>query len=159
MSWKDIFLPGNAPDLKCLRFRDPGKFIAGGVHGNPEAWEVVLKDHPSAQMLHCATLTPSQIYIFARAQAMFKVLFFSGDRAADLLLSKTGDVLRFPDDSGFLFNHLWTKTLRSGDANVFALKRGSNLTICPVRGLKLYFDVCKPLTIHLCPGFFAPFCN
>lgn len=114
---------------------------------------VILARHIHFKMLHCATLTPSQVYIFARDQAMFKVLFFAGDRAADLLLSKTSDILRFPDDSGFLFNHLWTKTLRSGDANVFALKRGSNLTICPVRGLELYFDVCKSLTIKLCSGF------
>jgi len=71
------------------------------------------------------------------------VLFFVGDRAADLLLSKTVDILRFPDNSGFLFNHFWTNTLRSGDANVFALKRGSSLTIFPIRGLELYFDVCK----------------
>lgn len=114
---------------------------------------VILARHIHFKMLHCATLTPSQIYIFARDQAMFKVLFFAEDRAADLLLSKTGDVLCFPHDSGCLFNHLWTKTLRSGDGNVFALKRGSNLTICPVRGLGLYFDVCKSLTIKLCPGF------
>ena len=45
------FLSENAPDLKCLRLRDPGKFIAGGVHGNPEAREVVLKDQPSAEMI------------------------------------------------------------------------------------------------------------
>ena len=114
---------------------------------------VILARHIHFKMLQSATLTPSQIYIFARDQAMFKVLFFAGDRAADLLLSKTGDILRFPDDSGFLFNHLWTKTLRSGDANVFALKRGSNLTICPVRALELYFDVCKSLAVKLCPGF------
>lgn len=25
--------------------------------------------------------------------------------------------------------------------------------ICPVRGLELYFDVCKSLTIKICPGF------
>jgi len=49
--WKDIFLLENAPDLKCLRLRDPGKFIAGGVHGNPETWKVVLKDRPSAGMI------------------------------------------------------------------------------------------------------------
>ena len=35
--WEDIFLSENVPDLKCLRLRDPEKFIAGGVHGNPEA--------------------------------------------------------------------------------------------------------------------------
>ena len=61
----------------------------------------------------------------------------------------------FVDDSGYLFHHLWMKTLRSSD--VFALKRGSNLTICPVRALELYFDVCKSLTIKLCQGFL--FCS
>ena len=35
--WKVIVLSENGPDLKCLRLRDPGKFIAGGVHRNPEA--------------------------------------------------------------------------------------------------------------------------
>lgn len=35
--WKDIFLSKNAPDLQCLRLRDLGKFIAGGLHGNLEA--------------------------------------------------------------------------------------------------------------------------
>lgn len=34
-----------------MRVPDPGKFIAGGVRGNPEAWEIVLKDHPSAEMI------------------------------------------------------------------------------------------------------------
>ena len=67
---------------------------------------VILARHIRFKMLHCATLTPSQTYIFARDQAMFEALFFAGDRAADLLSSKTGDILRFPDDSGLLFNHL-----------------------------------------------------
>ena len=44
---------------------------------------VILARHIHFKMLHCATLTPSQIYIFARDQAIFKVLFFAGDRAAD----------------------------------------------------------------------------
>ena len=44
---------------------------------------VILARHIHFKMLHCATLTPSQIYIFARDQAMFKVLFFAGDHAAD----------------------------------------------------------------------------
>ena len=68
----------------------------------------------------------------ARDQALFKALFFAGDRAADLLQLKTGDIMRFPDNSGFLLNHIWTKTLRSGDENVFALKRDSNEMVCPV---------------------------
>ena len=57
-------------------------------------------------------LEPHQIYILAKNQAFLKVLFFSGDRAADLALVKTQEILRFPDDTGFLFNHLWSKILR-----------------------------------------------
>lgn len=36
---------------------------------------------------------------------------------------------------------------------MFAFKRGSNPLICPVRGLEMYFDVCKLLRINLAPGF------
>ena len=57
------------------------------------------------------------VFVLARDQALFKALFFSADRAADLLGIITPTILRFPDNSGFLFNHVWTKTLRSGDAN------------------------------------------
>ena len=49
------------------------------------------------------------------------------------------DIRRFPDNSGFLFNHVWTKTLRSGDPHVFAFKRGRNKQVCPVAGIELYF--------------------
>lgn len=41
---------------------------------------MMLACHIHFKMLYCATLTPSQIYIFAIDQAMFKVLFFAGDR-------------------------------------------------------------------------------
>ena len=80
--------------------------------------------------------------MLARDQALFKVMFFAGDRAADLLEIKTLEILRFPDNSGFLFNQVWTKSLRSGDANV-----------CPVRGLELYVNVCNLLGIRFVPGF------
>ena len=40
-----------------------------------------------------------------------KALSLSGDRAADLAFGKTQEILRFPDNSGFLFFHLWSKTL------------------------------------------------
>jgi integrase len=93
------------------------------------------------------------MYIFARDQAVFKALFFAGDRGADLLSLKTIDILRFPDNSGLLLNHIWTKSLRSGDANVFAFRRGTHSVVCPVKGLELYFDICKSLGIALGSGF------
>ena len=66
---------------------------------------------------------------------------------------KTVDILRFPDNSGFLINHIWTKSLRPGDANVFAFRRGENAVICPVKGLEMYFHICRLLRIELQPGY------
>ena len=82
-----------------------------------------------------------------------KRCFFAGDRAADLLEIKTSEILRFPHNSGFLFNHVWTKSLRPRGAYVFAFSRGSNLNVCPVWGLELYVNVCNLLRIRLTPGF------
>lgn len=98
-------------------------------------------------------LTPPQIFIFARDQAFFKALFFSGDRASDLAQVKTSEILRLPDNSGFLFNHIWTKTLRNGDTNVFAFKRGSNKLVCPVAGIELYFKIAAAINIDISKGF------
>ena len=105
----------------------------------------VISSHIDQLLLNSSTLSPSQIYIYARDQALFKGLFFAGDRAADFLQLRVADVLRFPDNSGLLFNHLWTKSLRSGDSNVFAFKRGSNKLVCPVRGLEIYFRISELL--------------
>ena len=80
--------------------------------------------------------------------------FFAADRAADLLDLKAVDILHFPDNSGFLINNIWTKSSRSGDTNVFAFRRGKNAFICPVKGLEMYFDICKLLRIELQPGYF-----
>lgn len=96
---------------------------------------------------------PSHIFVWARDQAVFKVLFFSGDRAADLLELKITDILRFPDNSGLLLNHVWTKTLRSGDSHVLALRRGTNKHICPVVGLELYVRLCSLVVINLGSGY------
>ena len=63
------------------------------------------------------------------------------------------DILRFPDESGFLINHIWTKSLRSGDANVFAFRRGENAVICPVKGVEMSFNICTLLRIELQPGY------
>ena len=92
----------------------------------------VIAVHIEHLLNDSANLSAIQIFTYARDQALFKSLFFAGDRAADLLQLKVSDVLCFPDDSGFLFNHIWTKSLRSGDSNVFAFKRGSNRSVCPV---------------------------
>ena len=47
--WKDVLMSGVEPQLGTLRLRDPDEFIAGGLHTNPNAWELILSHHPLAQ--------------------------------------------------------------------------------------------------------------
>ena len=113
----------------------------------------VICSYIHTELLKSAQLSASQVYVLARDQAIFKALFFAGDRASDLFQLKTEDVFRLPDKSGLLLNHCWTKTLREGDIHVFAFKRGSNKVICPVWGIELYVKMCDLLKVKLSPGF------
>ena len=88
-------------------------------------------------------------FVVARDQAHFKVAFFSGDWPSDSAQVKTPEILRFPNDHGFLFNHNWGKTLRDGDQNVFGIHRNLQTAICPIRGIELYMDVARQIGINL----------
>ena len=73
-------------------------------------------------------------FAIAPDQAYFKLAFSSGDRPGNLGQVKVPEILRFPNDDGFLFNHIWGKTLRDGDVNVFGVRRNARVEICPIRG-------------------------
>ena len=45
---------------------------------------------------------------------------------------KVPEILRFPNDDGFLLNDVWGKALRDGDDNVFGIKQNPQAKICPV---------------------------
>jgi len=45
-SWEDVLYSEKKTDLQNVSLGDPDKFIAGGLHRNPEAWERILIDHP-----------------------------------------------------------------------------------------------------------------
>ena len=83
-----------------------------------------ISEYIHARIRECPSSEPSEIYILARDQAVFKPLFFffAADRAADLSGLKAVDTWCFPDNSGFLIIHIWTKSLKSMDANVFAFE-------------------------------------
>ena len=66
---------------------------------------------------------------------------------------KVPEILRFPNDDGFLFNHVWGKTLRDGDSNVFGIKRNPQTRICPVQGIEYYMTVAQYLRIDLTRGY------
>ena len=99
------------------------------------------------------SLTPTDLFIVARDQAFFKTLFFSGDRGGDLGQIKTAEIARFPGDDGFLFNHVWGKTLRDGSSNLFGLRRHPNPLICPVRAIENYIIVSQNIGVELRHGF------
>lgn len=74
-------------------------------------------------------------FMIACDQAYFKLAFFSGNRPGNLGRVKVPEILRFPNDDKFLFNHIWAKTLRDGDENVFGVRRNVQMEICPIRGI------------------------
>ena len=94
-----------------------------------------------------------QKFVIARDQAYFKMALFSGDRPGDLSHIKVPEILRFPNDKGFLFNHIWGKTLRDGDQNVFGIRRNPHTVICPIRGIEQYMDVAQQLSIDFSRGY------
>ena len=96
-------------------------------------------------------VSPSALFILAKA--FFKTLFFSTDRGSDLGCVKTAEIMRFPKDDGFLFNHVWGKTLRDGAYNVFGIRRHSNPQLCPVKAIETYVAVASELRITLSNGY------
>ena len=96
-------------------------------------------------------------FVIAHNQAYFKLAFFSGDRPGDLGEVKVSQILCFPNDDGFLFNHIWGKMLRDGDENVFGVRRNAQAKICPIRGVKRYMEVTHDIRVDLMNGYlFCP---
>ncbi len=117
----------------------------------------LLKLHSLARFfsrkMNSPGISAQELYIVARDQAFLKTLFFSGDRGSDLGNVKTPEILRFPSDDGFLFNHIWGKTLRDGTFNVFGIRRHPNSAICPVTAIETYVAICAELAIDLSKGY------
>lgn len=91
------------------------------------------------------SVKPSGLFVLARDQAFFKALFFSGDRGLDLGMVRTEEILRFLQDDGLLFNHVWGKTLRDGASNVFGIRRHPNPEMCPLKAIETYVAVASEL--------------
>lgn len=96
---------------------------------------------------------PSGLFVLPRDQAFFKALFFSGDRGSDLGMVRTEEILRFPQDDGLLFNHVWGKTLRDGASNVFGIRRHLNPELCPVKAIETYVAVASELRVSVTNGY------
>ena len=97
--------------------------------------------------------SPIALYILSRDLCFFSLDFFSGDRAADLSMIFSREVLFFPDRTGLLFNHTFGKTLRGDAINTFAIRRCSNLILCPVTNFERYLSICRLINIDLWAGY------
>lgn len=98
-------------------------------------------------------LTVQERYIFLRDQACLKMQFFAGDRAGDLGMTKSQEIYRLTDNSGFVVMHTFGKTLRGGKYNTFIMKRCPDLSICPVLGLDRYISETNDMGCNLKLGY------
>lgn len=91
--------------------------------------------------LRRSDLSLREKFVLYRDQALLKLQFFAGDRASDVAIVLSQEVKKLDDNSGFVFNHTFGKTLRGGSnkCNTFVLKRCDDKVICPVLGLESYY--------------------
>ena len=68
---------------------------------------------------------------------------------------KVPEILCFPNNDGFLFNHVWGKTVRDGDSNIFGIQRNSQTRLFPVRGIEQYLAISYQLEVDLRNGFLS----
>ena len=99
--------------------------------------------------LRSSSTDPIHLHIFARDLAYFELHLFSGDFPPDLSHIKTLEILRLPNDKGVLCNHVFGKTLRSGDSRVLAVGRHPISSICPVKALDDNMALCHAIMIKL----------
>ena len=92
-------------------------------------------------------LLPINRFILARDQALFKFLFFGGDRGNDAGLMLIQEISRLPQDAGLIIRHTFGKTFRVDKPNIFSLFRCPNQIICPVQGLELYIQESRKLGV------------
>ena len=98
-------------------------------------------------------ITPSQLFVYARDNDLFKTLFFSEDRANDLTLVKTQEIMQFSRNDGLLFDHVCGKSLKDGSGNLLGIRRHSDLSLCPVKAIELYIAISSALSLDLSSGY------
>jgi integrase len=106
-----------------------------------------------ASQLEDSTLSLSKRYVLLRDQAFFKIQFFSGDRAHDLGLSLSQEVLVLEDGSGLKFSHTVGKTLGSGKVNEFVVPNIEESLLCPVMAYRSYVNGSLDMGVDLRTGY------
>lgn len=158
-------------DVSGLAFRGPSQFVAGGLHTHPQAWSKVASFLPADKSTEVIDWVNNKVDVskyFVNFTGGFKGEWFDSDTPPSSIfrnhpscipfaqfISPTilQEILRFPQDDGLLFNHVWGKTLRDGSSNLFGVRRHQNPSLCPVRSIDTYMAVCAELGLDLSHGF------
>ncbi|XP_062580551.1 uncharacterized protein LOC134242478 [Saccostrea cucullata] len=122
-----------AKPLFIRKLKDISKYIASQLE-NPE-------------------LSLSKRYVLLRDQAFFKIQFFSGDRAHDLGLSLSQEVIILGDGKGLMFSHTVGKTLGTGKVNEFMVPRVEESLLCPVMAYRSYVEGSLDMGVNLKTGY------
>ncbi len=93
------------------------------------------------------------LFLILRIKSMILMDFYALKRPTELGATRVEGIIRFPDNSGFLFNYQWGKTLRSGDEHVFGIRRLGEKSKCPISALEDYGKAAKMLGVDLSHGF------
>ena len=99
---------------------------------------------------------PAARFAMLRCRAMLVLDASSLKRGAELGTTLTDSVIRFPDDTGMIFNYTWGKTLRSGSTHVFGIMRNpGDPDMCAVGCVDAYVFGALALGVSLSgPGAF-----
>ena len=153
VDWNSAFAVGNPAatnEVKCYLKAVTSEQFASGCYSQTSYPLICQK---AICFVNPTCISAALLFLLARDDAFFKCLFFSGDRTNDLTLVKSQEVLRLPNDQGFLFNHIWGKTLRDGTTNIFAIRRYEDISLCPIAAVERYFSVSSTLGVDLATGF------
>ena len=93
----------------------------------------------------------------ARDIAVFTVAFGTTKRGDELTRTLIERILRLPNDSGFILNFHWGKTLRSGADHIMTVPYNErHLATCPVRAVEQLIDVGKHVGWDMTSGYLFP---
>jgi len=92
------------------------------------------------------------VFVLARDQAFFKVLFFSGDRCSDLGVVRTEEIRRFPQDDGLLFSHVWSENPERWRLQRLRDSEKSS-ELYPVKVIETYVAVASELRVSVTNGY------
>lgn len=143
-AWNEKTLSGNpAASLRVKEYLKVIREEQAASHTQPRQAKPIFAGKVKALIQHLesaiAACDPDSTnrFLLMRDRAFFSVMFFGGDRAADLGRLKCQEIRRLEDNSGLVISRSFGKTLRGKGCNIFVLPRcPPEEALCPVRSLE-----------------------